>query len=218
MGAHQTFAKNMKIISTLTLTGAILLLSCDEVPASRRSPTNKLAVKESQILTPSDLGVTKYDFSCYPSEDEVAVFRVETIKPGKKTQTYDQISYTIGQGALNSVCLIRKSVYVDYPSDPSGAPVDRWSIHAGLFHYDINGKIFSRASWEGSRGVGQIEFSNDRLDVAPDLVFKVSMLIMKYDDAKKVHPKLPLLEKGHSWGAAYLVELPSEQAVDGNPH
>jgi hypothetical protein len=67
--------------------------------------------KEDFVLTPSDLGITKYALSASPPSDKVMVFRQKKTLDGKDEEIFETISFTNGQKKTEKILLFRPTLF-----------------------------------------------------------------------------------------------------------
>jgi hypothetical protein len=214
------------MLKYILLATILTLPSCQDsqkitssTPSSISSNTPKVDCKESNILTPGDLGIDKQTYTAHPNADEVAIFRVERIDnlEPRFNMIYDQLFWVRDQKEVSvNVLLAPMSFYKGYPEpekDQEGNILeesifrDSWKLQAGMFSHDIDKYTFLNSShssgrldtslkiagfdstFQTSTASGDLVYTKNSQTKTEDLVFKFTMFIVSLEQAHQLHPE-----------------------------
>lgn len=168
-----------------------------------------------KVLTPGDLGVTKYVLKAQPRKNHVAKMHCESHYDGQLVQSVTSYIYTGGELHYEPVLLINKHQWALLGTPRKGKPdfCNNYLVRTGGLSHEFDHLHFQRSSHHyseasaqlGSSGISththsaSFEFNEHWKGEGKTFTITADLSVIPYNEAKQAHPELPEIKEGGGW-------------------
>lgn len=197
---------------------AVIVLAVVFYLNSTTAPDFEKTIQDSpHVLSPKDFGIQKMVFRAHPKRGEVAVFTSTVKFAGDLVREDVDYYHTDGEICAQSILVIDRHQFALQGAEKKGEPpfCPDIRVQAGHFHFEFDHLYFSSGS--ASQSKSEIRLGNRVTFSGEDfwqmnynenwdgdgrvLTIEFKLKTMKYEEALKMYPKLPLIERNNSWSS-----------------